>query len=165
MLRHKCAKRDGSRTRIAAGSPAKPDLAAALRPSTRPATLHYNPHVASRTLPQSTAFALRDFASVCDEMFDDLLISRWRQGERAVAVDLGDTYQVKIATASADPQAMELEVSDYTLDLRIPAVTGASKHTCRFAHPIDSERVTASWREGVLQILLPKRRPRRIAVE
>jgi HSP20 family molecular chaperone IbpA len=98
-------------------------------------------------------------------MFDDLLISRWRQGERAVAVDLGDSYKVKIAAANADPQAMELEVSDYAMHLRVPAVAGASKHTCRFAHPIDSERVTASWREGVLEIVLPKRRPRRITVE
>lgn len=98
-------------------------------------------------------------------MFDDLLISRWRQGERTVAIDLGDTYQVKIDAANADPQSMELEVSDYAMHLRVPAVTGASKHTCRFAHPIDSERVTASWRDGLLEILLPKRRPRRIAVE
>ena len=66
------------------------------------------------------------------------------------------TYQVKIATADADPQTMELEVSDYLLHLRVPAVTGASRHTCRFAHPIDSERVTASWREGILQIVLPE---------
>jgi HSP20 family molecular chaperone IbpA len=43
-------------------------------------------------------------------------------------------------------------------------VTGASRHTCRFAHPVDTERVTASWSEGILQIVLPKRRPRRIAV-
>jgi HSP20 family molecular chaperone IbpA len=98
-------------------------------------------------------------------MFDDLVISRWRQGERTVAVDLGDSYQVKIATANADPQAMELEVSDYGMHLRVPGVTGGSKHACRFAHPIDSDRVTASWREGILEILLPKRRPRRITVE
>lgn len=98
-------------------------------------------------------------------MFDDLLISRWRQGEQTVAADLGDTYQVKIAIPNADPQAMELEVGDYTMHLRVPGATGASKHTCRFAHQIDSERVSASWREGVLQVLLPKRRPRRITVE
>jgi len=98
-------------------------------------------------------------------MFDDLLISRWQQGERTVAADLGDSYQVKIAIANADPKSMELEVSDYAMHLRVPAVTGASKHTCRFAHPIDSDRVTASWRDGLLEILLPKRRPRRIAVE
>lgn len=100
-------------------------------------------------------------------MFEDLLIARWRpdKGERTVAVDLGDAYQVQIAAANADPKSMELEVSDYALHLRIPAITGASRHACRFAHPIDSERVTASWREGILDILLPKRRPRRIAVE
>jgi HSP20 family molecular chaperone IbpA len=134
------------------------------QPSTRPAALHYNRDVASRAIQPLELFALGDFARMCDEMFDDLLVSRWRQGERVVAIDRGDSYQVKIATANADPQAMELEVSDYFLHLRVPAVTGASKHTCRFAHPIDTERVTASWREGVLQIVLPKRRPRKIAV-
>jgi HSP20 family molecular chaperone IbpA len=123
--------------------------------------------VASRVRSLSTALNLRDFASLCDEMFDELLIERWRpnQGERAVAVDLGDSYRVKIATANADPHKMELEVTGNTMRLRVPSGNGTSKHTCRFAHPIDPEQVSASWHQGILQIVLPKRRPRRIAVE
>ena len=111
---------------------------------------------------------LADFRNVCDEMFDELLVARWRgRPARLIAsraVELGESYQVTISTADADPNALELEVSDHSLRLRIPAWTGALQNTCHFPHPIDSDRVTASWRDGVLQVTLPKKRGRRIAV-
>ena len=110
---------------------------------------------------------MRDFARLCDELFDDLLIQRWRQrdGERIVAVDLGESYEVKINAENTDPHAIELEVSDHVLQLRLPRVGGTGRHSCRFSQAIDSERVTANWRDGVLHISLPKRMPRRIPVE
>ena len=103
-------------------------------------------------------------------MFDDLLIAHWRPrtglpSARVVAVDLGASYQVNITTAGADPHAMELEVTDYALLVRIPAKSGHTQNSCRFPHPIDCDRVTASWREGVLQVILPKKPRRRITVE
>jgi HSP20 family molecular chaperone IbpA len=118
-----------------------------------------------------TAYALPDFKDLCDRMFDDLLVARWRPrggdqvGERAVAVDLGTSYQVNITTADADPQTMELEVTDYELVVRIPAKSGHAHNSCRFPHPIDCDQVTANWREGVLQVILPKKPKRRIPVE
>jgi HSP20 family molecular chaperone IbpA len=103
-------------------------------------------------------------------MFDELLVARWRGrpsegGGRVVAADKGESYQVTIFTADADPQTMELEVSDHSLRLRLPSWSGSAQNTCHFPHPIDSERVTASWRDGVLQVTLPKKRGRRIVVE
>jgi HSP20 family molecular chaperone IbpA len=103
-------------------------------------------------------------------MFDELLVARWRGrpdsgGNRVVAVDQGESYQVTIPTADADPQTMELEVSDHSLRLNMPSWSGSAQNTCHFPHPIDSERVTASWRDGVLQVTLPKKRGRRIVVE
>jgi HSP20 family molecular chaperone IbpA len=126
--------------------------------------------VARRTPPVLSAYALPDFNNLCDQMFDDLLIARWRPrrghpGERVVAVDLGTSYQVNITTADADPHAMELEVTDYALLVRSPSKSGHTHNSCRFPHPIDCDRVTASWRDGVLQIVLPKKPRRRITVE
>jgi len=125
--------------------------------------------VASRIPPVLPAYGLPEFNDLCDQMFDDLLIARWRPragqpGERAVAVDLGGSYQVNIATAGADPHAMELEVTDYALLVRVPAKSGHTHSSCRFPHPIDCDQVSASWRDGVLQIILPKKQPRRITV-
>jgi len=101
-------------------------------------------------------------------MFEELLVSRWRgrggSRDRIVAVDQGEFYQVTIPTANADPQTLELEVSDHSLRLRIPGWSGPQLNTCEFSHPIDSERVTASWRDGILQVTLPKKRGRRIVV-
>jgi HSP20 family molecular chaperone IbpA len=123
--------------------------------------------VANR-IPPPPVYVLRDFKSVCDEMFDELLVARWRgrpgSSDRLAAVDHGESYQVTISTADADPNALELEVSDHSLRLRIPAWSGSVQNTCHFPHPIDSDRVTASWRDGVLQVTLPKKRGRRIAV-
>jgi HSP20 family molecular chaperone IbpA len=102
-------------------------------------------------------------------MFDELLIARWRGrlgpgGDRVVAVDHGESYRVTIPTADADPKTLELEVSDHSLRLSMASWSGPAQHTCHFPHPIDSERVTASWRDGTLQVTLPKKRGRRIAV-
>jgi HSP20 family molecular chaperone IbpA len=113
---------------------------------------------------------LRDFKNLCDEMFDELLVARWRGrpgsgSDRLVAVDQGESYQVTLPTADADPQTLELEVSDHSLRLSIPSWSGSAQNTCHFPHPIDSERVTANWRDGVLQVTLPKKRGRRIVVE
>jgi HSP20 family molecular chaperone IbpA len=112
---------------------------------------------------------LRDFKNLCDEMFDELLVARWRArpglGSDLVAVDHGESYQLTLPTVDADPQTMELEVSDHSLRLRMPSWSGSAQNTCHFPHPIDSERVTAIWRGGVLQVTLPKKRGRRIVVE
>ena len=85
--------------------------------------------------------------------------------DRLVLVDQGESYQVTLPTADADPQTMDLEVSDHSLRLRTRSWSGLAQNTCHFPHPIDSERVTASWRDGVLQVTLPKKRGRRIVVE
>jgi HSP20 family molecular chaperone IbpA len=97
------------------------------------------------------------------------LTARWhgRQGsvgDRVIAVDKGESYQVTIPTADADPKTFELEVSDHSLRLNIRRWSGLVQNTCHFANPIDSERVTATWRDGVLQVTLPKKRGRRIPV-
>ena len=113
-----------------------------------------------------------DFARAVDELFDDLLITRWREHRRAtldrpLVSDLGPHYEVKVATAAIDPKAIEVEVSDLRLVVRFPGPAGAVEHTFNFAQPVESEAVSAKWDSGagVLAIVLPKKRGRRVTVE
>ncbi len=115
--------------------------------------------------------ALRDFERACDELFDEWL-GRWRGGAAvvasagAVAVDRGEAYEVRIEDAMADPQAIYVEVGEAGLIVRIPAgARPAVEHTMTFAQPIDLERVTSRWESGILKIVLPKLRGRRVKVQ
>jgi HSP20 family molecular chaperone IbpA len=132
--------------------------------------VHYNCRVASRTPEGGGPIRFGDFARAVDELFDDLLITRWRESrrptlERPLVNDSGPHYEVRIATAGAEPNTMEVEVSDLRLVVRFPGTTGSVEHTFNFAQPVDCETVSAKWTSGVLAIILPKKRGRRVTVE
>ncbi len=126
--------------------------------------------MAARTIDPREVRAFGDFARTCDELFDEMLLGRWRPAwergrERAVIVDRGGEYEVTIAAADADPRRIEVEAGDRRLLVRIPGVAGARESAFDFSHPIDNARVRAQWRAGALRITLPKRRGRRISIE
>lgn len=106
----------------------------------------------------------------CDELFDELL-GRWRGstgGEAAPvgAVDCGDHYEVRIFADVPEPSALEVEVTNLSLRVRVPeSALPRSEHTINFAHPVDRERTTARWVQGVLTVTLPKQSARRVKVE
>ncbi len=111
-----------------------------------------------------------DFARAVDELFDDLLITRWRENrrptfERPLVSDRGAHYEVTVVTATADARAMEVEVSDLRLVVRFAGPVGPVEHTVDLAHPVESEAVSAKWNAGLLVIVLPKKRGRRVIVE
>jgi HSP20 family molecular chaperone IbpA len=126
--------------------------------------------VTSRIPAGSDPLGFGDFARAVDELFEDLLITRWRESrrrtlERPRVIDHGLHYEVKVATAGAEPKALEVEVSDLRLVVRFPGAAGAVENTFNFAQPVDSEAVSAKWNAGVLSIILPKKRGRRVTVE
>jgi len=132
--------------------------------------MDYNYGVASRTPQGSGPIRFGDFARAVDELFEDLLITRWRENrrptlERPLVSDRGPHYEVKVATTAADPSAMEVEVSDLRLVVRFPGPVGPVEHTFEFAHPVESEAVSAKWNSGLLAIVLPKKRGRRVTVQ
>lgn len=113
---------------------------------------------------------LGDFDRAFDELFEELLVGRWRSSweradERAVIVDRGDEYEVTIAAALADPDRIEVEASDWRLVVRIPDAAEARERAFDFPQAIDGDRARARWSDGALRISLPKRRGRRIKVE
>ena len=75
-----------------------------------------------------------------------------------------ENYRVKIALPDADPQKLEVEVSEWRLAVRAPMMQGLAESTLDFSHRIDIERVTARFDAGILEVLAPKARGRKIEV-
>jgi HSP20 family molecular chaperone IbpA len=132
--------------------------------------VHYNCRVASRIPEGGGPPRFGDFARAVDELFDDLLITRWRENrrqtlERPLVIDHGTHYEVKITTGAVELSAIEVEVSDRHLAVHFPGPAGVVENTFDFASQVESEAVNAKWTSGVLLIILPKKRGRRVTVE
>jgi HSP20 family molecular chaperone IbpA len=122
-------------------------------------------------MKRSDTIALREFERACDELFDDWL-GRWRGGAAVVAsggavvVDRGEEYEVRVEAAVEDPEVIHVEVSDTSLVVRIPAgAHPAFERRMTFAQTVDRERTVARWAGGMLTIVLPKVRGRRVKVQ
>jgi HSP20 family molecular chaperone IbpA len=119
---------------------------------------------------QSALSIGEEFDRVFDEMFEDLLIKRWRRPERvrdlgkALVVENEDNYRIKIALPDADPEKLEVEASEWRLTVRIPTAQGRTESILDFSHRIDIEHVTARFEAGILEVLAPKAHGRKIEV-
>lgn len=121
--------------------------------------------MAQRVRPISE-IAFGDFERAVDQLFEDLLLSRWRPGfEYAPVVDRGGHYEVRIAAADADPDRMEVEVTERRLHVRIVGVARPVDRSFELAHAVDPAGVTARLTRGVLEIRLPKKRGHKIRIE
>lgn len=110
--------------------------------------------------------AFGDFERAVDQLFEDLLLSRWRHDfEYAPVVDHGGYYEVRIAAADADPDRTEVEVTERRLHVRIEGVARSVDQSFELAHPVEASGVTARLTRGVLEILLPKKRVHRVRIE
>jgi HSP20 family molecular chaperone IbpA len=123
--------------------------------------------VAQRIRPFAGEIAFGDFERAVDQLFDDLLLSRWRTPgfEYAPVVDHGGHYEVRIAAAGADPRRMEVEVTERRLHVRISGIARPVDRSFELAHAVDPAGVTARWTRGVLEIRLPKKRGHKIRIE
>ena len=112
-----------------------------------------------------------EFERTLDELFEDILITRWRPqarirnfGDALVAED-EEVYRIKIALPDIDPQELEVEVSEWRLRVRLPVGSGHQERTFDFAHRVEIERVSARFDAGTLEIILPKASGRKIEVQ
>ncbi len=111
-----------------------------------------------------------EFDRAFNELFEDLLIKRWRRPERvrnfgkALVVEDDENYRIKIAMPDIDPQQIEVEVGEWRLVVRTSLAQGQAENTLDFSHCIDPERVTARFGAGILEVLAPKARGRKIEV-
>jgi HSP20 family molecular chaperone IbpA len=122
-------------------------------------------------MKRSDTIALREFERACDELFDEWL-GRWRGGAAAtssggaVVIDRGEEYEVRVDAAVEDPEVIHVEVEEARLIVRIPAgAHPAFERRMTFAQPVDRERAMARWAGGMLTIVLPKLRGRRVKVQ
>jgi HSP20 family molecular chaperone IbpA len=112
--------------------------------------------------------AFQEFERAFDELFEDLLISRWRcagrsQG-RAQVLDLGDKYEVQIVGLQVESGKVEIEATDRRLILRVIGPKGKVERFVDFQQPIDADAVSAHMEEGRLKITLPKKPVRKIKI-
>jgi HSP20 family molecular chaperone IbpA len=111
-----------------------------------------------------------EFARTFDEVFEDLLIKRWRPPGRvrnfgkAQVVEDEESYRIKIALPDADPKKLEVEVSEWRMAVRSLMTHGRDENTLDFSHRIEIERVTARFEAGILEVHAPKAHGRKIEV-
>jgi HSP20 family molecular chaperone IbpA len=110
-----------------------------------------------------------DFERAFDEFFDELLIDRWhcgvevRESTRAQVSDLRDRYELHMAVPSAHAEQIEIEVTELRIAVRVPDDAGrVVERIFAFAESIDRDTTNAHWADGVLTIVVPKRKARRI---
>lgn len=110
-----------------------------------------------------------DFSIVCDEFFEDIL-GRWRitgaDRAEAVVADRGGEYEIRINMGGADPHSIEVEATGHALEVRAaPAGEPYARRIFTLPAEIDCEAVSATWSNGVLVVIMPKKTGRRIAIE
>jgi HSP20 family molecular chaperone IbpA len=128
--------------------------------------------VAARTISKPGAGIFGEFQRLCDQLFDEHLISPWRTHRRAarpfehaLMLDRGAHYEIRIATAAADARSITIEVSERRLSVRIPGPAGVAENVFDFASPVDCDAVSARLNEGILRIVLPKKPGRRVEIK
>ncbi|MGH8011890.1 MAG: Hsp20/alpha crystallin family protein [Candidatus Binataceae bacterium] len=122
-------------------------------------------------MASSGSTTITDFERAFDDLFEELLISRWECGRdisqyrQALVLDLGVRYEIRIAFTVVRPHEVEVEATDRRLTVRIrPGGARVFTRTFEFAAAIDGDAVSAHWADGVLRVSLPKRKPARIEI-
>ena len=111
-----------------------------------------------------------EFDRAFNEVFEDLLIKRWRRPGhvrdygKALIVEDDENYRIRIAMPNIDPRQIEVEAGAWRLVVRVPTAHGQRENTLDFSHRIDTEHVTARFEAGILEVLAPKARGRKIEV-
>jgi HSP20 family molecular chaperone IbpA len=116
-------------------------------------------------VPKLLPFTVGDFQREFDELFDELLIGRWRtpatESDPAMVLERKGAYEVRLCTGTFKPSELEVVVSEDRLTVR--ARHGADhlwERLVTFSDPIQTQKVNAKWAKGNLTILLPKKNKR-----
>jgi HSP20 family molecular chaperone IbpA len=113
-----------------------------------------------RFLPPIVADFQRDF----DELFDELLIGRWRapatENDPAMVLERDDAYEVRLCTGAFKPSELEVLVKDKDLTVRARHGDNSWERLLNFADPVQTEKVSAKWANRILTVVLPKKNKR-----
>jgi HSP20 family molecular chaperone IbpA len=112
-----------------------------------------------------------DFERAVDAFFDEMLVDRWKCGaasrfESAEVSDLPDHYEIRLASRGVDPKSIEIESRGQRLTVRAGAAEfGRLESVFTFAENVDSESASAKWSRGLLTVIVPKHKARKIALK
>ncbi|HEY2105383.1 MAG TPA: Hsp20/alpha crystallin family protein [Candidatus Binataceae bacterium] len=107
---------------------------------------------------------MADFQRDFDELFDDLLIGRWRtpaaDSDPAMVLEHENDYEVRLCTGAFKPSELEVVVNEKNLTVRATQAANPWKRQLSFTDPVQTENVTAKWANRILTIVLPKKNQR-----
>lgn len=121
----------------------------------------------------STAGALffGDFERAVDAFFDEMLVDRWKCGaasefEHTELADLPDRYEIRLASRGVEPGTIEVESRGQRLTVRASAGPyGRLESGVALAESVEPESASAAWARGVLTIIVPKHKARKIVLK
>jgi len=123
----------------------------------------------SRTTPGDLIFG--DFDRAVDAFFDEMLVDRWKCGvasgfERTELSDFPDRYEIRLASRGIDRKTIEIESRGQRLTVRAGAAEfGRLESVFTFAENVEPESASARWSDGVLTVIVPKHKARKIALK
>ncbi|HVA76752.1 MAG TPA: Hsp20 family protein [Candidatus Binataceae bacterium] len=112
-----------------------------------------------------------DFERAIDAFFDEMLVDRWKCGaasgfEHTELSDLPDRYEIRLASRGVETGTIEVESRGQRLTVRASAGQfGRLESGFAFAENVEPESATAAWSNGVLTVIVPKNKARRIALK
>ena len=113
-----------------------------------------------RLLPPIVADFQRDF----DELFDELLIGRWRApatvSDPAMVLERENAYEVRLCTGAFKPSELEVVVNEKNLTVRAMHADNPWERQLNFTDPVQTEEVSAKWANRILTVVLPKKNKR-----
>ena len=121
---------------------------------------------------------VRDLMAAAERETAAAPLERWRMHRShrfllRMAIFLGLVAALEWAADPGErggyPFQLDLLARPWQVDLRMvvrfPGPAGMVEHTFNFGQPVESEKVSAKWNSGLLAIVLPKKRGRRVTVE
>jgi HSP20 family molecular chaperone IbpA len=113
-------------------------------------------------VPKFPAPTVIDFQREFDELFDQLLIGRWRapasENEPAMVLERENAYEVRVCTGPFKPSDLDLIVTEDRLTVRArQGAAGLWERLLTFAEPVVTDKVTAKWANKILTVTCPKK--------
>ncbi|HUY25826.1 MAG TPA: Hsp20/alpha crystallin family protein [Candidatus Binataceae bacterium] len=128
-------------------------------------------HSKPKAAPDPGALIFGDFAHAVDAFFDEILVDRWKCGaasqfERSEFSELPDRYEIRLASRGLDPATIEVETRGQRLTVRATAdERGRLESTFTFSEYVEHEAASAAWSMGVLTVVVPKHKARKIRLK
>jgi len=113
-------------------------------------------------VPKFLDSTVGNFQREFDELFDELLIGRWRapasESEPAMVLERKNAYEVRVCTGAFKPSELELIVTEDRLTVRARhGAAGLWERLLTFAGPVATDKVTAKWTNKILTVTCPKK--------